>query len=81
MGACFRKSGYRGRQRKAGMGSRASIAGNLFAEEDKGKTGMGSYLCMGPFILALDSFYGLTGNFSCLITCFEAISARGMLSA
>jgi hypothetical protein len=54
------------------MGSR-SIAGNLFAEEDKGKTGMDVYLYMGPFILTLDLFYGITGNFSCLISCFEAI--------
>jgi hypothetical protein len=49
------------------MGSRGSIVGNLFAEEDKGKAGMGGYLCMGPFILALDSFYGLTDNFLCPI--------------
>jgi hypothetical protein len=46
---------------------------SLFAEEDKEKAGMGSYLHVGPFILALDSFYGLTSNFSCPITCFEAI--------
>jgi hypothetical protein len=26
---------------------------------------MGSYLCVGTFILALDPFYGLTINFSC----------------
>jgi hypothetical protein len=51
-GACFRKSAYKRRQRKAGMGR---------------------YLCMGPFILALDSFYGLTSNFLCSITCFEGI--------
>jgi hypothetical protein len=46
----------------------------VFAEEDKGKVGMGGYLYIGPLILALHSFYGLTGNFSCLIICFEAIS-------
>jgi hypothetical protein len=46
----------------------------VFAEEDKGEAGMRGNLCMGPFILPLDSFYGLTGNFSCFITCFEAIS-------
>jgi hypothetical protein len=40
------------------------------AEED-------SYLGMGPFILALDSFYGLTNNF---IICFEAISYSISLS-
>jgi hypothetical protein len=51
-GACFGKSVYRRRQRKAGMGG---------------------YLHMGPFILALDSFYGLTSNFSHPITCFEEI--------
>jgi hypothetical protein len=45
--------------------------GNLFAE-DKGKEGMGVYLHMGPFVLALDSFYGLSCNFSCPITCFKA---------
>jgi hypothetical protein len=56
------------------MGSRGSIAANLFAEEDKGKAGMGSYRCVGPFFLALDPSYGLTGNFSFFITCFEAIS-------
>jgi hypothetical protein len=51
-----------------GMGSWGSIVGNLFVEKDKGKAGMGSYLHMGPFILALDSFYGLTSNF---IMCLE----------
>jgi hypothetical protein len=30
------------------MGSRASIVGNLFAEEDKEKAEVGGYLCMGP---------------------------------
>jgi hypothetical protein len=55
------------------MGRRGSLAGNLFAEEDKGKVGMGSYLHMGIFIFALNSFYGLTGNFSCPTSCFEAI--------
>jgi hypothetical protein len=72
-GPCLEKSAYRGRQRKVGMGSRECIAGSLFTEKDKEKAGMGVYLCMGPFILALNSFYGLTSNFSCLITYFEAI--------
>jgi hypothetical protein len=54
------------------MGSRASIVGNLFAEEDR--KGRNRQLALhGPFILALDSFYGLTNNFSCSISCFEAI--------
>jgi hypothetical protein len=39
MGACFRKSAYRGRPRKAGMGSRGSIVGNLF-EKTKEKAGI-----------------------------------------
>jgi hypothetical protein len=55
------------------MGSRGSIVGSLFAEKDKGKVGMGSYLCMGPSVLALDSFYDLTSNFSCPVTYFETI--------
>jgi hypothetical protein len=67
-GTYFRKFTYRGKQKKAEW-----VAGNLLAE-DKGKVGMGGYLHMVPFILALDSFCGLTGNFSRLITCFEAIS-------
>jgi hypothetical protein len=29
------------------------------------KAGMGRYLHIEPFILALDPFYGLTSNFSC----------------
>jgi hypothetical protein len=37
--ACFRKSAYRRLQRRVGMGSRGSIAGSLFAEEDKGGNG------------------------------------------
>jgi hypothetical protein len=46
-GACFGKSAYRGRQRKVGMGSRGPTVGNLFAEDNKGKAGMGGYLHMG----------------------------------
>jgi hypothetical protein len=61
------------------MGTRGSIAGNLFAG-DKGKVEMGGYLHMGPFILALDSFYGLTGNFLYPIICFEVISCSAMSS-
>jgi hypothetical protein len=64
VGVSFRKSAYRGRQRKTGMCSKGSIVGNLFAEEDKGKVGVGIYLHLGPFVLAIDAFYGLTGNFS-----------------
>jgi hypothetical protein len=41
----------------------------LQRETKKGRNGRLSP--MGLFILALDSFYGLTGNF---IICFEAIS-------
>jgi hypothetical protein len=55
------------------MGSKGSIARSLFAEDDKGKARIGGYLPMGPFILDLDSFYGLISNFSCSITCFEAV--------
>jgi hypothetical protein len=56
---------------KKGRNGQHRIYSRKSAEEVKGKAGMGSYLCMGPFILALDSFYGLTGN---SIICFEAIS-------
>jgi hypothetical protein len=71
--AHFRKSAHRGRKRKVGMGSSGSIVGTLFVEEDKRKAGMGGYLHMGPSVLALDSFYGLTSNFSYPLTCLEAI--------
>jgi hypothetical protein len=54
------------------MGSRGCTVGNLLAEEDKEKVGIRGYIHMGPLILALDSFYGLTSNF---IICFVAISS------
>jgi hypothetical protein len=66
-GTCFRR-----RKRTAGMGSRGSIARSL--HKGQRKVGVGVYLHIEPFILALDSFYGLTSNFSSPITCFEAIS-------
>jgi hypothetical protein len=71
-GALFQKVCLHSEKKKGENEQRGSIAGNLSAEGDKGKVGMGSYLCMGPFILALDTFYGLTGNF---IICFEPISS------
>jgi hypothetical protein len=70
----FQKVCLQRETKKGWNGQQGSIAGSLFAEEGKGKVGMDDYLRMGPFILALDSFYDLTGNFLCLITCFEAIS-------
>jgi hypothetical protein len=35
------------------------------------KEGMSSYLYVGPFVLALDSFYGFTSNFSCSKSCLR----------
>jgi hypothetical protein len=60
------------KKKKVGIGSKGFIAGSLFAKEDKERWEW-MIICMGPFILAPDLFYGLTSNSSCPITCSEAI--------
>jgi hypothetical protein len=42
--------------------SRGACVGKSVYGRRQRKAGMGSYLCMGPFILALNSFYSLTSR-------------------
>jgi hypothetical protein len=56
--------------KKGGNGQQRFYRGKSVCGRRQRKVGMGGYLCMGPFILALDSFYALTSNFLCPITFF-----------
>jgi hypothetical protein len=59
--------------KEGGNGQQRIYSGNSVCRRRQRKGGNGGYLCLGPFILAMGSFDGLTSNFSCPITCFEAI--------
>jgi hypothetical protein len=47
---------------------------NLFTEGDKGKQEWAVISTCGLSVLALDSFYGLTSNFSCPMACLKQSS-------
>jgi hypothetical protein len=67
----FQKVRLQGETKKGGNGQQVIYSRKSVCRRRQRKDGNGHYLCMGSFILALDSFYGLTGNF---IICFEIIS-------
>jgi hypothetical protein len=69
---CLQRETNKGRNGQQGIYSRKSVCRR---RQRRGRNGRLSP--MGPFILALDSFYGLKGNF---IICFEAISIYSPLS-
>jgi hypothetical protein len=48
-----------------GMSNGGTVSGSLFTEGHK-ESQEWAVNCMGPFLLALDPFYDLTSNFSCL---------------